>query len=135
MGTNGCPSSIELDAQNVQPHQTTIKRKRTTPKVVNLPVLLTRVVKAETAEKKVSGCSDHLHIEGVKFPRNPIWTTGAAGHFKVVQNRKANCCTLLKRITRLKCVNSDVKSVHIHPQWGSLKWVHGTMSEPPWKSH
>jgi hypothetical protein len=51
MGTNGCPSSIELDAQNVQPHETTIKRKRTTPKVVNLPVLLTRLVKAETAEK------------------------------------------------------------------------------------
>ena len=21
------------------------------------------------------------------------------------------------------------------PQRGSLKWVHGTMSEPPWKSH
>ena len=28
---NGCTSSSELDAQNVQPHQKTIKRKKTTP--------------------------------------------------------------------------------------------------------
>ena len=63
-------------------------------------------------------------------------TAGAAGHRKMVHNRKANCYTLLKRITRLKCVNSEVKSVkHLPHKGGSLNWVHGTMSEPPWKSH
>ena len=55
---------------------------------------------------------------------------------KAVQNGKAICCTLLKRITKLKCVNSEVKSVrHLPHNGGSLNWVHGTMSEPPWKSH
>ena len=47
-------------------------------------------------------------------------------------NEKANCFALRKRITRLKCVNSVVKSVHILPEKGCL---HGTMSESPWKSH
>ena len=32
-------------------------------------------------------------------------------------------------------LNSEIRSVHIHPKQGSLSWVHGTMSEPPWKSH
>ena len=52
-----------------------------------------------------------------------------------VQNRKASCCTLRKRITKLKCVNSEFKTVNTHPEKGCLKWLHGTMSEPPWKSH
>ena len=38
-------------------------------------------------------------------------TAGAAGVLEKMQNGKANCCTLLKRITKLKCVNSEVKSV------------------------
>ena len=50
-------------------------------------------------------------------------------------NRKADCCPLLKRITKLKCVNSEFKSVNTHPEKGCLQWLHGTMSEPPWKSH
>ena len=54
---------------------------------------------------------------------------------KKVQNQKANCFALLRRITTLKCASSEVKWVHIHFKKGSLKWVHGTMSEPPWKSH
>ena len=37
--------------------------------------------------------------------------------------------------TRLKCVNSEFRTVIIHPKEGCLKWLHGTMSEPPWKSH
>ena len=41
----------------------------------------------------------------------------------------ADCCTLLKRITKLKCVNSEVKSVNIDPNWGCLTWLYGTMSE------
>ena len=48
---------------------------------------------------------------------------------------KAGCFPLLRRITRLKCVNSVVRTVNSLPKRGSLKWVHGTMSEPPWKSH
>ena len=51
------------------------------------------------------------------------------------ENGLANCFTILRRITKLKCVNSEVRSVHIYLKKGSLKWVHGTMSEPPWKSH
>ena len=50
-------------------------------------------------------------------------------------NGRANCFTILKRIIELKCVNLDVQSVNIHLKKGSLKWVHGTLSEPPWKSH
>ena len=34
------------------------------------------------------------------------------------QNGKASCCTLRKRITKLKCVNSEVNSVDIDPNWG-----------------
>ena len=48
---------------------------------------------------------------------------------------KADCFPLLRRITRLKTVNSEVKSVNSLPKRGSLQWVHGTMLEPPWKSH
>ena len=49
--------------------------------------------------------------------------------------KKADCFPLLIRIPGLKCVNSDVRSVNSLPKRGSLQWVHGTMSEPPWKSH
>ena len=62
-------------------------------------------------------------------------TIGAAGHSKRLKNRKADCCPLLRRITKLKCVNSEFKTVNTHPEKGCLKWLHGTMSEPPWKSH
>ena len=54
--------------------------------------------------------------------------TGAAGHFtKGCMNRKADCCPLLKRITKLKCVNSEFKSVNTHPEEGCLQlapWHH-----------
>ena len=53
----------------------------------------------------------------------------------MVHNRKASCCTLLKRITKLKCVNSEFKSVDIDPNWGCLNWPYGTMSESPQESH
>ena len=32
-------------------------------------------------------------------------------------------------------LNSEVRTVITHPKKGCLKWLHGTMSEPPWKSH
>ena len=50
---------------------------------------------------------------------------------KTVDNSKAICCTILKWITELKCVNSEVKSVDIHPEKGCLNWPYGTMSESP----
>ena len=56
---------------------------------------------------------------------------GNSGHLKRLTNRKADCCTLLKRITKLKCVNSEFKSVDIHPKQGCLNWPYGTMSESP----
>ena len=62
-------------------------------------------------------------------------TIGAAGLSERLINRKADCFPLLKRITKLKCVNSEFKTVDTHPEKGCLKWLHGTMSEPPWKSH
>ena len=58
-------------------------------------------------------------------------TAGPAGLRKMVHNWQASCCTLLKRITRLKCVNSEVNSVDIGPNWGCLIWPYGTMSESP----
>ena len=42
-------------------------------------------------------------------------TTGAAGLWKRLKNRMADCCTLLKRITELKCENSEFRSVSIDP--------------------
>ena len=59
--------------------------------------------KAEAAEKtKVSEGSERFHSD-----RKAIWR-GTLGHpeqrdiVKKVHNRKANCCTLLKRITNSK---------------------------------
>ena len=63
--------------------------------------------------------------------RSSQGTAGTAGLSKRLKNRKANCFTLLKRITRLKCVNSEFKSVDIHPKQGCLTWPYGTMSESP----
>ena len=41
----------------------------------------------------------------------------------------------LDELPNFKCVNFEVKTVNSLPKRGSLQWVHGTMSEPPWKSH
>ena len=88
------------------------------------------------AKAEVSGCSERFHSIGMQFP-GFIRTAGTAGLLRnEVKNRKAGCFTLLKRITNIKCVNSEVKSVkHLPHKGGSLTWVHGTMSESPWKSH
>ena len=50
---------------------------------------------------------------------------------KRLMNRKAGCYTLLKRITVLKCVNSEVKSVDINP----TKEVPSIGSMAPCRSH
>ena len=62
-------------------------------------------------------------------------TAGAAGLHKKTKNGKADCFALLRWITKLKCVNSEVKSVLSHPKKGCLNWLHGTLSEPPWTLH
>ena len=58
-------------------------------------------------------------------------TAGAAGRHQMVRNRKAGCYTLLKRITVLKCVNPEVKSVDINP----TKEVPSIGSMAPCRSH
>ena len=52
MGINSVSSSIELDARNVQPHQRTIKSKRTTPGKHGPVLLLRSVSKAGAAAIK-----------------------------------------------------------------------------------
>ena len=86
------------------------------------------------AKKEISGSSKWLHsteMQSTGF----IKDSRKSGTSQKVHNRKADCCTLLKRITELKSVNLEFKSVNAHPEKGCLQWLHGTMSEPPWKSH
>ena len=108
---NGCTSSHELGAQYVSPHVT---------------------VKAEAAVKnEVSGSSERLHSDRQAFRRGSLGPQEQRDNPKMLKNRKASCFTLLKRITRLKCVNSEVKSVDIHPKQGCLDWPYGTLPESP----
>ena len=72
----------------------------------------------------VSGCSDHHHAEGVKFPGILKGQRRQQDFPKVVQNRMANCYPLLKRITKLKCVNSVVRKISSQPKKGCLNWLH-----------
>ena len=53
------------------------------------------------------------------------------------ENRKmASCCTLLRRITRLKNVNSEIRSRIQIPTWkGIPRRVHATMTNPAWVTH
>ena len=57
-GINSCSSSNELDARNVQPHQATIKRKKTTPerRVPAFPTVMS-VRSLSYGKRKVSDCS------------------------------------------------------------------------------
>ena len=89
--------------------------------------------KLERKQKKVSGCSVWLHS------RRSASSKGSQGQQKrrgkMADNSKAGSFTLLKTNCWVKSVNSDVQSVNIHLKKGSLRWVHGTVLEPPWKSH
>ena len=113
------------------------KRRNTTPES-RVPAwflyqMLCHGPSKAAAKTEVSGSSKQLHLkdQNTGIPG----TAGVAGHSTRLVNRKADCCPLLKRITKLKCVNSEFKTVNAHPEKGCLKWLHGTMSEPPWKSH
>ena len=49
--------------------------------------------------------------------------------------KKASCCTLLKRITRLKNVNSEITSGIHSPTWkGIPRRVHATVTNPAWNT-
>ena len=53
-------------------------------------------------KKPVSGCSGQLHLSRIEVCRGIPGTEGAAGSQKMVHNRKADCFTAIRRITRLK---------------------------------
>ena len=135
-GIKRLSSSSELGAQYVSPHQTTIKRKKTTPES-RVPAwflchgMMQCDCKSCCEKREVSECSAQLHTRRTAFHRGSQGTAGTAGLLKRLTNRKANCFTLLKRITKLKCVNSEVNSVDIDPKQGCLNWPYGTMSESP----
>ena len=135
-GIRRLSSSNELGAQYVSPHQTT-KRKKTTPerRVPAFSQCLEMMSLRQLVKNGVSGGSERPHSVRNAILKGSQGTARAARIPKTVHNRKADCCTLLKRITKLKCVNSEFRTVNTHPEEGCLKWLHGTMSEPPWKSH
>ena len=94
------------------------KGKRPHLKVVCLPgssvMIWCSVAEKLLQKKKVSGSLEWPHLKEYA-------SLGSLGRpeprefSKKVQNGKASCCTLLKRITKLKCVNSEVRSVDINP--------------------
>ena len=100
-------------------NRTTIKRKkRLHLEVVCLPgssvMIWCSVAVKLLQEKKVSGSSEWLHLKEYTSPGS-LGRPEPREFSKKVQNGGASCCTLLKRITKLKCVNSEVGSVDINP--------------------
>ena len=131
---NSCSNSNELGAQYVWPHQ---KPKNTTPAGKGHACCLLDMLhcKQLVQRQKRRFVVVRQSFTGTVWKFRGNQDNRSSRTSKKVHNRRANCFTLLRRITTLKCANSEVKSVHIHLKKGSLKWVHGTMSEPPWKSH
>ena len=126
MDWNSCSSSNEIDAQNVWPHQ--IPKR---PHVQDVCSAAGSSVCEKGSFWLFRAASREQRCMFQRFAKDGR----GSGTWQKGQNRKADCFTLLKRITGLKCVNSGVQSVNIHPEKGSLKWAQGTMSGPPWKSH
>ena len=55
---------------------------------------------------------------------------------QVKPRSKASCFTLLRRITKLKSVNSEIRSRIQIPTWkGIPRRVHATMTNPAWITH
>ena len=115
-GINSYTSSSELDAQHVLPHQTTIKRKKTTPGR-HVPacspchVVMSVLTKVLQKWRFLKFCTAALERADHWGP----WDIRSRRTSQKRTNGKANCCTLLRWITELKCVNSEVKSVSIYP--------------------
>ena len=138
MGINGCSSTTELDAQYAQPHE---KPKWLHLQEKDMPVACccTCHVELRKLELQWQKWSFWLFQTAVRWKRCvPKGTLGQHDErdiAKRLMNGKADCFTLLRWIAKLKCVNSEVKSVLSHPKNGCLNWLHGTMSESLWKSH
>ena len=132
---NSCSNLHELDAQLSRPHQNTIKRKKTTPESVSL----TPFMEVAAGLKEFFCLCDP--IKRLWLFRQSLESEGESSQVqlgqrergdiaKKVMNGKADCFTILKRISRLKCVSSGFRS-STFSKMGSLKWVHGTMSNRP----
>ena len=131
---NGCSSSIELGAQHAWPHQTTIKRK-SHQTCKHGPALLFMVqckswVKTEAAAKRKflavrHSCTvEELHSTG--FHKGPQDQRDSQKGWK---NRKASCCTLLKRISKLSLRRSGQSTFTLKrvPHVGPWHHVGATM--------
>ena len=135
-GIKRLPNSNELGAQYVSPHQRTKREENHTCKTCACLIQMSwhdamMLQKLLQWQKR----SFWLFRTISRWERNR--SLGSLGRpeprefSKKAQNSKASCCTLLKRITKLKWVNSEFKSVDIHPKQGCLNWPYGTMSESP----
>ena len=138
-GIKQLSSSNELDAQYVSPHQRTKRKEYHTWKSCACLIIGREIMQYDAAKvaakTEVSGNSERLHSWRNASARNP-WDRKISGtDSKGWKNSMAGCCSLLRWITNLKFVNSVVRTVITHPEKGCLNWLHGTMSEPPWKSH
>ena len=134
-GINSCSSSNELGAQYAWPHQTSIIRKshQTCKQEPALPVVMNVTSWSCSGEKIVFLVVQSNFTLKERQLAMLVGTTGTAGL------REKRCRTvrptvalyLNELITKLKCANSEVKSVHSHPQRGCLNWPYGTLSELP----
>ena len=100
MGINGYSKSVELGAQHVQPHQKPKwphMQERDMPGAFNC----TSLQKLRCKKKTVSGSSERLHVRRVGIGEGHQHGR-SSGISKKADKRKANCSTLLPRITRLK---------------------------------
>ena len=124
MGINGCSSSSELDARNVLPHQTTIKRKdHHTWKACTCLACCEMFQKLEQQQNKnVSGFSVRLPVHRRAESQRSPGTTGTAGHHKRWRTERQTVTLYLRWITRLKCVNSEVRAVISH-HYTRQEWI------------
>ena len=129
MDWNSCSSSDELGARYVQPHQNTIKRPHLQAWTWHLSWILA-VVLSLWRNKKVCGCSVQLHLSRIEIVPGFARTAGAARRYKKVVGGMASCFTILTRITRLKCVNSEVGQSAF-----TLKRVPSSGSMAPCRGH
>ena len=125
---SGRSSSNELDAQDVWPHQ--IPKRPNLQEEDMLVASWTCCIANSlgSGKKEVCGSSaGKASLEQRSGFQGFTRTARAARNRKMVVNGMANCFTLLRRITKLKCVNSEVTSVHILPKQGCPRlapWHH-----------
>ena len=137
-GIKQLSNSSELGAQNVSPHQKNIKRKNTTP-ARRVPAWF--IYMSWRDAMALQSCCKKRRFLAVQngfalaadrnLGEKTLGLQEQRDSSKTVDNRKADSFALLKWITGLKCVNSEVKSVDIHPKKGCLNWPYGTLSESP----